>query len=671
MKRIKITIVYIIVNLLSFSAQAQSNILCSGKAVRAGGEKGVSPLSFPMCYSAFPHGYAFTKDSNYPDFFFMPDGGLPENKGIFVCKFETILEDGKLVYSAPERINHPWGEKLPPNIFRIIQFGKNIYAIWLSKNSLIVTKYNNETNSFEKEFQSSVVGIEMPVISFDITPIDDNTAEFAILCSDGKRYRPETFDGDTQSLYDGAEMFRGEITRSGIFLTAFDTKMWKQTRSVVQITDLDLMIDASDITCVRSSDDVLNGYIIVNGQGSMKYIDRRAPKDTKYVMSNAKKILIHPSHSARITSFPISAGNTPDNFIIGGEGAICNYRFTGRMAANGAPIFTEPEKVMQFNGELYSGSLCVPTVVDWNCDGALDIISGNSEGRLLFFKNFGNNLNPDFRLPEEMYSAGEKIVFRPGYHTVQGPYEAAWGYLCPTVFDWNKDGLQDIIFSGSRSKFEVMFNTGTGTNPQLSAPKALSIDNLELWGTWRVRPAVAKINDNNVIVIMDEDNALHMYYQVDDLNVEDGGRLLMTNGLPITGHNNDIKDLGMGQRGRGKLFFTDWDGDGNLDLLIGTIKRSAYPYPERGIPFIRQRNKMIGLQVLLLRNAGTNEKMVFDEPVQFQFKGEDYYLGAHSNAPAPCMLGDISKGVNLLVGVESGKFFFFNHDDLTSIGIPK
>ena len=72
---------------------------------------------------------------------------------------------------------------------------------------------------------------------------------------------------------------------------------------------------------------------------------------------------------------------------------------------------------------------------------------------------------------------------------------------------------------------------------------------------------------------------------------------------------------------------------------------------------------------MLFKNIGSNKKMKFAEPVQLQFKGENFYLGAHSNAPTPCMLGDTSGGVNLLVGCESGKFFFFEHRDITYLTI--
>ena len=74
---------------------------------------------------------------------------------------------------------------------------------------------------------------------------------------------------------------------------------------------------------------------------------------------------------------------------------------------------------------------------------------------------------------------------------------------------------------------------------------------------------------------------------------------------------------------------------------------------------------------MLFENVGTNEKMVFKEPVQFQVDGKDVYLGAHSNAPEPCMLGDVTDGPNLLVGCESGKYFFFDRRHLTVTGIPE
>jgi hypothetical protein len=71
------------------------------------------------------------------------------------------------------------------------------------------------------------------------------------------------------------------------------------------------------------------------------------------------------------------------------------------------------------------------------------------------------------------------------------------------------------------------------------------------------------------------------------------------------------------------------------------------------------------LQLVLLRNAGNNAGPRYEEPRLFQFRGKDIYLGAHSNSPEPCQLGFVSGRPNLLVGMESGRIYFFEHSDLT------
>ena len=62
---------------------------------------------------------------------------------------------------------------------------------------------------------------------------------------------------------------------------------------------------------------------------------------------------------------------------------------------------------------------------------------------------------------------------------------------------------------------------------------------------------------------------------------------------------------------------------------------------------------------------------MFEEPVQFRLNGKDHYIGQHANGPTPCMLGDTSAGANLLVGCESGRFYFYNRKDLTTISIDE
>ena len=55
------------------------------------------------------------------------------------------------------------------------------------------------------------------------------------------------------------------------------------------------------------------------------------------------------------------------------------YRFSGRLNADGTPIYNEALPLLMQEGDLYPGSLSVPTIADWDSDGVNDLITGNSE----------------------------------------------------------------------------------------------------------------------------------------------------------------------------------------------------------------------------------------------------------------------------------------------------
>lgn len=678
MKRLLKSIVVCCVALTSLLATASAQTLQSGKPVKSGEKEGLAPLWFGMTYSNLPRGYAYISSQEYPDIFVWISSGFPEVRNtLWRCPFEGVGEQGNLIYGTPVEVMMPWEAKTKgkPSTFVVWQNGKkgDIYGLWMSAKKAIIAKMHPSGDYFESMDEFVVHGTSA-VTGLEVWSTDGQIVDYVVLSGDKAQYRPADTEeknpvSNAVSYYDGAHIYRGELPYAGVYRSAFDLHSKRVVEDYTLVTpDNRTILSGSKVVRVENKKQGLDGYIITSSLGAMKYVPARKSENYDHVRNADGKVMTHLSHGAKAISFP-SADGVRCDMIIGGEGALYHYRFLGMDKQSGMPKYDEPKVVLQRNGDIFSGSLTVPNVVDWDGDGVLDIVSGNSEGRLLFFKNNGTNREPAFALSQYICAAGEPICIRPGYNIVQGPLEAAWGYLCPMVVDWNKDGLLDVIVSGSKAKYELMLNEGTTTEPKLSAPKPIYCDNLELWGTWRVRPAITEIDGRMAMVIMDEDNALHLYYRVDDYNVADAGKLTLKNGNFITGHNQNNERYG--QKGRGKLAFVDWDADGKLDLLIGSVKRSSYPSPERGLPFVRFKRKNIGMQVMLLRNVGSNKKMRFEEPVQLQFRGEDFYLGAHSNAPTPCMLGDTSGGVNLLVGCESGKFFFFEHKDITTVSMDE
>ncbi len=626
-------------------------------------------MSFGMTYNNSPRGGAFLSSEEGADLFVAVQHGTAEARGFFRCDYAGKTAEGDPIYHKPVPVATPWSdEKTFPSHLRIFQDGDEVWLVRLARTYIQATRWNGE--AFEEVARHEVSGFDYPIGSFDLVRRRGNEIEVAVLCHDGGAYRPATFPGDKQSYYDGAGIYRGKLHGSGLFRFTVSNN-WEQLTRVEQVSaDMRLMVGASRVACVYNKERTLDGYLIAGRLGSLKYIPYQAklPKEgmrALHVMQNEHEVRVHSAYSTQLVGLPMAKGEC-SGLLIGGEAAMYTYHFDG-LTAKGAPIYAERHIALERQAPLYGGSLTVPNVVDWDGDDVLDIVAGNSEGRLLFFKNHGTNRDPDFARSVEVEADGKPLLLRPGYYVVQGPFEASWGYLCPTVFDWNGDGLPDVVTSGSRAKYEVLINRGTPQQPKLDAPYALACDNLELHGSWRVRPALAKVGDRVVMITMDDDNALHLYGRVDDFHVEDLGKVQLHDGRPITGHTHSPKE-NMGQWGRGKLRLFDWNGDGKLDLFIGSVKRSSYPSPERGLPYSRFLKKKTGMQVMYFENLGTNEAMRFAEPKQLLVDGEDFYLGAHSNAPEPCLLGDTSQGPNLVVGVESGKYFFFEHSSIGYAG---
>ena len=378
-----------------------------------------------------------------------------------------------------------------------------------------------------------------------------------------------------------------------------------------------------------------------------------------YVVGPDKILLQHPSISASVCSY-VDVKNGVTNIIAGGEGAVYFYKFSGEFTQDGHPVFNQPLPVLQINADLYCGTLPVPSVIDWDGDGNEDIIIGNSEGHVLFFKNIGSNNSPHFIPKGRVQANGRDIHIQAGYSgSVQGTPESRWGYLSPTVVDWTGDGLPDIIMGDITGKYTLYVNKGTLTEPKLDAPQPLFCEGLELHGMWRSRAAVAKFGDRMALAIVDDNDLFHLYWKIDNFHLEDGGELKLEDGSPILTSAEPA-----GGTGRCKLNFFDYDGDGLLDLIIGTGRRSAIPNMETGYPLPILGKKTMGTP-LFMKNVGSSSYPVFAHPSPFKHPvtGLVQPGGSHESGAVGTKLGGGMQR-NLLVGNEVGRLYLLRGEHL-------
>jgi hypothetical protein len=169
-------------------------------------------------------------------------------------------------------------------------------------------------------------------------------------------------------------------------------------------------------------------------------------------------------------------GDGDIDLIIGDEdGRVALVENTGLVKDN-MPQFESPKYFQQKADNIKFGALITPYAVDWDDDGDEDIICGNSAGYIGFIENLGGEI-PKWAKPVLLKILGKTIRFQAGENgSIQGPAEAKWGYTTLSVADWDGDGLKDILVNSIWGKIEWLRNIGEKGKPNLAEPQPVIMD---------------------------------------------------------------------------------------------------------------------------------------------------------------------------------------------------
>jgi hypothetical protein len=542
-----------------------------------------------------------------------------------------------------------------------------IHGLWLIGEELVRTRLDLTKHAFVPAGDPvKLTGTPRRPHQIAATPNGDGSVALLFAVDDGTEMRPgemKDWRSPKWYAYDGAGHWRGGWP----YATLYGATLPNSASSApivakrVSSTEREALHNFGSVTFANFGKgherDVVGGAKF----GNVLYYHNSAPDGLKLA---EKLMAVGPDGVAlrhpQVGMSPVAYANDQtglSDLIAGGEGDLWYYRFSGKFNEAGAPIFAAPTPLLEQGANAFAGSLPVTNVADWDGDGKQDLVVGASTGRIYFLKNLGDNGSPSFAAAVPLQAGGEEICIQVGYgRAVQGPGEARWGYVSPTVFDWNGDGTLDIVTSSSTGDHQVYLNRGTRTEPKLALPKMLYVDGMDLHGSWRVKPGVAKVGDRVAYVALDEQDQFHLFWRIDDQNLRDGGKLLLESGQPI-----GANFLAAGGTGRSKINFVDWDLDGKLDLLVGTPRHGSIPDPRNGLP---QSKGLKGAAVIFMKNVGTSEKPTFAAPVMMKFKGEVIYLGQHECGPSMADFGG-NDGPDLIVGRENGKLMYYNRADLS------
>lgn len=196
--------------------------------------------------------------------------------------------------------------------------------------------------------------------------------------------------------------------------------------------------------------------------------------------------------------------------------------------------------------------------MDWDNDGMDDIIVGDRNGYINFFKRTGSGVN-DLASGVQLKASGSRIDV--------GANSA------PVVVDWNNDGLLDLVVGTEAynvaGSIKLYLNSGTATNAVFTRSSYVKANNVNI-NMYRSCPAVYDMNDDGKKDLIVGSNSGRLYFFANT----------GTDASPVFGRLAGLKSsdkyISVGSSSR--LCISDWNEDGHPDMLVSNYEGWVYAF---------------------------------------------------------------------------------------------
>jgi hypothetical protein len=195
--------------------------------------------------------------------------------------------------------------------------------------------------------------------------------------------------------------------------------------------------------------------------------------------------------------------------------------------------------------------------VDWDDDGKLDLLAGDTDGFIWFFKNFSRDSRRDERAAaaaRSVFATGEKLsaAGKPLNVTTTG------GHARFDVCDWNNDGRKDLVIADGSGTLTLFLNRGRNSKPSLIAGQRLSAEGRPIQLGSRASVLICDWNnDGRKDLVLADDKG---YYFSRNTGTDAGPSVAQPAPILFNGKKISYVRPNLGS-------FVDWDGDGKRDLI--------------------------------------------------------------------------------------------------------
>jgi hypothetical protein len=300
--------------------------------------------------------------------------------------------------------------------------------------------------------------------------------------------------------------------------------------------------------------------------------------------------------------------NDGDLDILVGGALFGDLEYLPNIGSNSSPAFAPP--IINPFGLISEGGFLnrAPVLADLDNDGDLDLLIGDQEGSLNYYKNIGSASSPVFASP----------IVNPFGLTDIGDVST------PTLGDLDKDGDLDLLAGAQDGNLRYFQNSGSASSPVFAIPLTNPFGLTDVGSFGWSAPNLADLDNDGDLDVLVGENTGNLYYFQNTGSVSSPAFA-----PPVI---NPFGLVGVGSFSAPTL--ADLDNDGDLDALIGETDSLYY-----------------------FSNSGSANSPAFVPP-NFTPFGLDS-VGAQSAPALPDL--DNDGDLDALVGNSLGRFYYFQN----------
>jgi hypothetical protein len=330
-------------------------------------------------------GFAAVGSKQAKDLFLQGTDG--HGRGTYLYLYKGLSPDGIPIFAEPIKITLPFEDK-GKNRGLIVQDSKgDIYGVWAFGATLRYAEFDKKSYKFSALKRINIKGQPRGYSNFGIVPLTDGRLQFFFAVGeDGVFSNGAEFP--KKITYNAEGFWPYELRKMGVFGGVADDFETAEV-NIRQLTELNQALFTIDGFVKYHN--AANNYILSGtrlGNILVYAFDEKKGSlaKRKYAVNHEGIMLRNPGVHSSPAYFYESEQN--QGLITVGEGGLYYYKNSNKFDKNGNLIMDEPKHVLQQSPKLCGGSLVIPSVADWDGDGKMDIIAGNSMGFFFFYKKY-------------------------------------------------------------------------------------------------------------------------------------------------------------------------------------------------------------------------------------------------------------------------------------------